>query len=101
MEDVDSPLNKKVVEYNQAIAEIARTYKCILADTGKAMRDELAKNPQAGKDSRIFTVDGVHMKRSGDEVMAEAILRSLGADDKKMANIRTAWQTIPPAANRK
>ena len=101
MEDVDSPLNKKVVEYNQAIAEIARTYKCILADTGKAMRDELAKNPQAGKDSRIFTVDGVHMKRSGDEVMAEAILRSLGADDKKMANIRKAWQNIPPAANRK
>ena len=85
-----------IAEYNQAIYEIAKRYNCHVADTGKALRDEIQRlHDQGAEGDSLLTYDGIHMKREGDEVMAETILRSFGANDEMMAKIKEDWKSIP------
>ena len=83
-EDLDNFNNKKVAGYNAVLRLLAKQKNCLLADVNADFRKALKSNAATGK---VLTTDGVHMNSTGDRVMSERILRTLGLTD---AQFRTA-----------
>ena len=76
--------------------EIAAQKQCLLAEAGSLITAELERRHREGRPyGKQLTSDGVHMNPLGDAIMAEAILRTLGADDEAMRAIRETWRQIP------
>lgn len=85
-EDINSSYNKKLAAYNDFLRRLAAEKKCLLADTNAAMIkkvDELKKN-FPGVKGNLLTTDGVHMAPSGDMMMAETLLKTVGVPEGKI-----------------
>lgn len=86
-EAADSAANQRLLLYIAAEKEIARRNACGFVDLHalflKAIRHH--RQQEAAKQSGNFlTTDGVHMKPTGDALMAIGILRALGVPDEKL-----------------
>ncbi|HOT97664.1 MAG TPA: GDSL-type esterase/lipase family protein [bacterium] len=78
-ENLDSPENRALVPYNQALREIAKKEKCLLVDQDAAFRRVLQPLQKPGMSDRgILTYDGVHMLPAGDGLMARTALLAFG-----------------------
>ena len=88
--------NAKIRQYAEGVREIAKRQDVPVADTWKAVREQI-DNPETPKltDFRDLkaTVDGVHMAPAGDRVMAREVLRTLGLDAAEMAKAEAVWNT--------
>ena len=78
-EYLQSPENKRLVDYNIALRDIALKYHCLLIDQNKAFHDALAPLQHPGMAmAGALTVDGVHMVPGGDWLMARTALVGFG-----------------------
>ena len=88
--------NQKLAAYNDFLRDLAKEKKCLLADLNAAMQKDLDELEKAGKKrGNLLTSDGVHMSSSGNQMMAEGVLRGFGLDDDAAARAKSAWLDIP------
>ncbi len=108
-EDPESELNKMLIPYNNFLRTIAREKHCRLADLNQDMQELLKKIPDVKGRARMFgdpnyqrdiqnklTVDGCHMNRRGNIMMATGVLRALGLSADKVAALEKAWLAEAP-----
>ncbi len=77
-EDLNCAENKRLMEYARAERQIADTHHATFVDLNRTFRDVVAKYQQAaGKRSLLLTVDGVHMNKAGNALMADCVLKAL------------------------
>ena len=104
-EDQPNANNQKLIPYNEFLRALAKERKLPLADLNADMQAAVAaaKAANAPKPNKAnyLTGDGVHMAPPGDQMMAEGVLRALGLDAGQLAKAKSAWLTIPKAANLK
>jgi acyl-CoA thioesterase I len=91
MENLDSPENSILKDYNQALRTIAKKYNCMLVDMDKTFRQVLLPLQKQGMPNRgVLTYDGVHMTAAGDWLMAKTALTAFGVPDDRIDMIRPA-----------
>jgi len=94
--DLEDPLNKKAVAYNDFLRELAQQRKLPLADLSADMiRAQSVTRPNGAKQQ--LTGDGVHMNHLGNVMMAEGVLRAFGLDDAQLTVAQNKWNTLPDA----
>jgi len=94
--DLEDPLNKKAIAYNDFLRELAKQRNLPLADLSADMiREQAIVKPSGAKQQ--LTVDGVHMNYLGNIMMAEGVLRAFGLDDAQITTARAKWNTLPDA----
>jgi lysophospholipase L1-like esterase len=111
-EDPERELNKNLIPYNDFLREIAKGKKCLLADLNKDMQEELRKIPDVKGSAKMFgepdykrdiknklTVDGCHMNRLGNIMMAKGILRAFGFGEAKISSLEESWLKASQAPN--
>lgn len=86
-EDPADEGNKRLVQYADAMKDIAREKKCGVADL-HGMFLEALKHKPADEKGNWLTSDGVHMKPLGDAVMAAGVLRALGVPERSLAKTK-------------
>ena len=98
-EDAANGNNKKLEGYNAFLRTFAAERRLPLADLNAQMQEAVsqakASNAPKPDKANYLTSDGVHMAPAGDQMMAEGILRALGADDAQIAKAKAAWLEIP------
>jgi lysophospholipase L1-like esterase len=84
-EDLRGRENARMMEYNQTLKEIAQEESCLFINL-YAPFVELIKAYQkhAGPGANLLTVDGVHMNRAGNQLMASIILRGMGVPQREL-----------------
>ncbi len=88
-ENLHSPENAMLVDYNNVLREIAAQFHCLLIDQNKAFHEALAPYQHAGMaSSGVFTVDGVHMLPDGDWLMARTALIGFGISRQTLDGMR-------------
>ncbi len=87
MEDANSPGNKRLLLYVNAMKEVQAEKKCGLSDL-HALFLEALKHKPADITGNWLTKDGVHMTPIGDALMAVGVLRALGVSDEALARLK-------------
>jgi lysophospholipase L1-like esterase len=84
-ENLSSLENQKLVPYNQAVRDIAKTHKCVLIDQDLACRQVLLplQKPDMAN-LGVLTNDGVHMLSSGNWLMAKTALAAFGVAPERI-----------------
>jgi len=78
-EDLECAENQRLRQYVDAEHDIARKHHIPFIDLNAAFRQAVKKyQEEAGEETLLLTVDGVHMNDAGNALMANEILRSLG-----------------------
>lgn len=95
-ENLDSPENKKLEAYCQAVRKIAAEKKCRLVDLNDVFNLSLRAAQMGGGEGFHPTSDGVHMRPAGDFLMGAAILREMGVPMSKILDV--AKPEAPAAA---
>jgi len=94
-EDLSSPENRKLAEYNNALRKIAAKYKCLLIDMDEASRNVLKpKQSKDMSDRGVLTYDGVHMLPSGNWLMAETALKAFGVSGERITLIKSRIEEL-------
>jgi lysophospholipase L1-like esterase len=91
-EDLESPENRQLEEYCQAVRQIAEERRCRLVDLNDLFNLVVRSTQIGGAPYYHPTSDGVHMRSSGDFLMGAAILRELGVPLSAVLEV-----TRPPA----
>ena len=78
--------NRRLVQYIEALKDIAREKDCGLADLHGMFLSAMQQRP-AEMEGHWLTSDGVHMSPLGDAVMAVGVLRALGVPDQAIADL--------------
>jgi len=86
-EDLDSPENRKLEAYCNAVRKLAAGKKCVLVDLNDLFNLSLRAAQMGGGAGFHPTSDGVHMKPSGDFLMGAAILRELGVPMREILDV--------------
>jgi lysophospholipase L1-like esterase len=105
-EDLDSPKNQTLAQYNAFLRDIAAQKHCLLADINadfqkviRARKDEDSRSPKPG---HILMFDSLHPNFArGNPEMARVVLRAFGLDDTQMAKAEAAWASLPGASDKK
>ncbi len=92
-ENLDSPENKKLEAYCQAVRKLAEEKKCHLVDLNDTFNLTIRATQTGGAPDFHPTSDGVHMKPAGDFLMGAAILRELGVP---MSDVLDLTRPPPP-----
>ncbi len=88
-ENLDSPENKKLRAYNDALRTIASSHDCLLVDQNAAFHKVLLPLQRAGMpEAGAFTIDGVHMIPSGDWLMARTALEAFGISGERLDQVQ-------------
>ena len=88
-EDLSSPENRKLTDYNKALRQIAKKKDCLLIDLNEVFHEALIPFQKEGMADRgILTYDGVHMRPEGDWLMAKTILTGFGVPIERIDAIR-------------
>jgi lysophospholipase L1-like esterase len=93
-EDLLSPENLKLEPYCEAVRKIAAEEQVHLVETNQIFNLVLKSTQMGGGAGFHPTTDGVHMKPSGNFLMAAAILRAL---EVPMTQILQALEPVRPA----
>jgi len=84
-EDAASEGNKRLALYVAAGKKVAERNKCEYVDLYALFLKAIEKRSKDSKSGdRFFTTDGVHMKPTGDALMAVGVLRALGVPDERI-----------------
>ena len=94
-EDQANELNQKLLGYNEALRELAKSKNCLLADLNLEMQETLKTFPAEAPKGKQLTSDGVHMNPYGNFMMAKGILKAFGMTGEKIEALETAWKNIP------
>jgi lysophospholipase L1-like esterase len=89
----DAALNQKLATFNDFLRTLARERNVPLADLSRdehALINVLAPKEGDRGVSRL-TVDGVHMKPIGDQMMATGVLKAFGFNEAQLQKARDAW----------
>ncbi len=88
-EDLNSPENRALAPYNQALRDLANKFKCLLMDQDAACRAVLLPLQKEGMSDRgILTSDGVHMLPAGNWLMAQTALTAWGVPLQRLQEAR-------------
>ncbi len=88
-EDLSSAENRKLIDYNRTIRNVARDYKTLLVDMDQAFRQALQPYQKVGMADRgILTYDGVHMLPAGNWLMAKTALVAFGVPPARIDAIK-------------
>lgn len=90
-ENLNSPENQKLRDYNAFLRQLAQEKKLVLCDLFNAF-EELYKKKL--RDQNLLTTDGVHMNPRGNRLMAREILRCLGASRQQIAQAEKRWELV-------
>jgi len=97
-EDQANDNNKKLVEYNDFLRDLAKEKKCLLAELNADMQAAVMQPEGAQpRKGNLLTVDGVHMNPLGNQMMATGILKGFGLSDAQMQKAHDAWLDMPNA----
>jgi lysophospholipase L1-like esterase len=88
-EDLGNDFNKKLLPYNDFLRQLAKNRNLPLADLNASFQTAIQGIPKGER--KYFTIDGIHMNPYGDRIMAEGVLRALGANDDQILRVKTAW----------
>lgn len=95
-EDLSLKSNQRLDAYNAVLRRLARDKSCLLADQNAACAAVLrAQRPAPRADSRLLTIDGVHMDYPGDRVMAVTLLKTWGFNAEELARAGRAFDELP------
>ncbi|HZO87963.1 MAG TPA: SGNH/GDSL hydrolase family protein [Chthonomonadaceae bacterium] len=88
-EDLHNRENAKLVGYNAALQEIARSHNALFVDYQRPFRALITvyRNRTGGRDN-LLTYDGVHMNVAGNRVMANTLLSGLGVSSEARAAVQ-------------
>jgi lysophospholipase L1-like esterase len=90
-ENLDSPENKRLADYNAFLRDLAKEKKLVLADVNQAFQNWYHKKMS---DERLLTVDGVHFNHRGNRVMARQIAEALGASNQEVRRANWRWELV-------
>ena len=90
-ENLDSPENKKLMDYNTFLRDLAKEKKLVLCDLFAAF-SKVYRQKQGTEN--IMTTDGVHMQPKGYRLMAREIVHALGASNGELAAAEQRWELI-------
>lgn len=93
-ENPESPENRAAIPYNEFLRQLAKEKNLPLADLSADFLGRLKTEYQ--QNEYLFTVDGVHMKKEGDKLMAQGVLKAFGLDADQMQKAEAAWAVPPP-----
>lgn len=96
-EDPANENNQKLIPYNEFLRSLAKEKNCLLADLNTEMQAGVAA-AGGGKNSRVYTRDGVHMNDAGNIMMATGVLKAFGLSDAQISNAHKAWAEAAEAA---
>lgn len=97
-EDPEGSNNKKLAAYNDWLRAEAKRRNLRLADLNADMQAQLAEIRKTDKSrGHKLTRDGVHMAYKGNCMMAWGILRAMGVDESKKAEIFAEFDKAPGA----
>lgn len=89
-ENLDNGANQQLALYLQAMQDIARKHKTLFVDMQQPFRRLItAYRESTGARDNLLTIDGVHMNRAGNRVMAHALLSGLGVTPQARALVRS------------
>lgn len=87
-EDPASEGNRRLKQYIEAGREVARRREAEYVNLHEMFLQVIRKNHErrrsSGPEPESLTTDGVHMKPTGDTLMAVGVLRALGVPDEKI-----------------
>ena len=88
-EDLKSPENAKLYDYNKALKDLARAHHCDFVDFQKPFKALInAYRNTTGARENLLTGDGVHMNALGNKVMAYTILDGMGISPEAREAVR-------------
>lgn len=90
-EDLNSTENKKLIDYNDFLRNLAKEKDLVLCDLFAAFK---TLYEQKLNDKNLLTTDGVHMQPRGNRLMAREILKALGAQGNQMRQAENEWELI-------
>ena len=103
-EDPGKETNRRLAPYNDFLRELAKEKNLPLADLDKDMHAALEAMPDEEGRAKMFgepdyrrniknklTVDGCHMNKLGNIMMAKGILRTIGLGEEKIAAAEKSW----------
>jgi lysophospholipase L1-like esterase len=92
-EDAENSNNKLLAPYNEWLRAEAKKRKLRLADLNADMQAQLAEIKKKDKTpGNKLTVDGVHMAFDGNCMMAWGVLKAMGVDESKKAELFAAFR---------
>jgi lysophospholipase L1-like esterase len=94
-EDLSSPENQKLHEYNRTIRDLAAKFGCLLIDQNSAFQAELKHAQKSGMAiSGRLTSDGVHMLPSGNWLIARTALTAFGVPMADFDNAKSKIDSL-------
>ena len=95
-EKPEDEMNKQLAAYNDFLRKLAAERKLPIADLNADMQ-KIVADPSVKLNHRQkkLTVDGVHMAREGDQMMARGILKAFGLPGDQIAELQKIWSTYP------
>jgi lysophospholipase L1-like esterase len=94
-EDLSSPENQKLQEYNRTIRDLAAKFDCLLIDQNSAFQTALKHSQKSDMAiSGRLTSDGVHMLPSGNWLMARTALTSFGVPNADFDNEKSKIDSL-------
>jgi len=91
-EDQKTKLNQTLKGYNDFLIELAKEKKCLIADLNADMQAAINASDDK-KGGKLLTNDGVHMKPSGNKMMAVGVLKTFGLDAEQIKKAQASWGT--------
>ncbi|RJP32955.1 MAG: G-D-S-L family lipolytic protein [Candidatus Omnitrophota bacterium] len=90
-EDLQSPENAKLRDYNDFLRQLAKDKEILLCDLFQTFEKfyEIKMNSD-----NLMTTDGVHMNPRGNRIMAAEILRALGMPGQQLSFAKKRWELV-------
>lgn len=83
--------NKKLVDYNAFLLQVAKDKKCPVVDLNSMFWAELREPHLPKPPGNYLTNDGVHMNPLGNELMAVGVLKGFNFNDTQIHKALQAW----------
>lgn len=88
-EKLDNAENVKLAAYNDYLRSLAKEKNLPIGDLNALFQTRIKAENKP--DKKILTVDGVHMIREGNELMATGVLQTLGLDAAQLKTAQEEW----------
>jgi lysophospholipase L1-like esterase len=93
----ENDLNKKLVDYNDFLRQLAKERNLPLVDLNAIFWEKLKAHPPA-PGTTLLTVDGVHPNPEGYFLFASNILKAFGVTPEQIAAYEAQWRASDDAA---
>jgi lysophospholipase L1-like esterase len=87
-EDLTSPENDRLVDYNAALGDLCAAADCRFIDVNRTFHRVLGGRPRGAAARGRLTTDGVHLNAAGNRLFAHTILAGLGVPPASLADLQ-------------